>query len=179
MASAMTPSYSDLMRYGRMHVMDKVPEQSRQSLPVPVRVNGGLRVAFFYAPAQMMPGVNRLTPPHFVSWLDPNTGALLELRAVTPKDFGQAHGPNDLIGEYRLPEGVTPNQYMAERERLFGLYSNLVPAWMSGAQPGAEHRLLAQEFLRSFGAVSEPPLIPYYHALGKEFFQWVRAAAKP
>lgn len=179
MSSSSTPSYGDLMRLGRVQVMDRVPEGSRQSLPIPVRVDSALRVAFFYAPSQVLPGVNRLAPPNFMAWLDPSTGALLALKAVTPHDFGQSCGANDLIGEYRLPEGMTANEYLAERERLFGLYGNLVPTWMAGAQGGgAGLRLLAQEFLRSFAKVSEPPLIPYYYAMGREFFDWVRAAAK-
>ena len=180
MASANTPSYSDLMRFGRQLVMDRVPEQSRQSLPIPVQVDHALTIAFFYAPSQILPGVNRLAPPHFMAWLNPTTGTLVTLKRVTPQDFGQSHGADDLIGEFRLPEGMTANQYLAERERLFGLYANLVPAWMADTKPGnSSLRMQAQEFLRSFAKISEPPLIPYYYAIGREFFEWVRTAAKP
>lgn len=178
-AAANAPSYSDLMRLGRVHAMARVPEQSRQSLPVPVRTNGKLQVAFFFAPAQILPGLNRLAPPHFIVWLDPANGNLIDVKEVTPQDFGQSHGAKDMIGEYRLPEGLTADAYVLERERLFGLYGNLVPLWMSGTEgDAAARRILAQEFLRLFGVVSEPPLIPYYHALGRPFFDWVRAAAR-
>jgi hypothetical protein len=137
------------------------------------------RVAFFYAPAQILPGVNRLAPPHFVAWLDPGTGDLVELKPVTPRAFNQPHGRDDMIGEFRLPVGMTADQYLALRERLFELYGQLSKAWM--ADPAAQRRDLrepAQEFLRSFGVLSEPPLLPYYYSLGAEFFDWVRAAAK-
>lgn len=36
----------------------------------------------------------------------------------------------------------------------------------------------AREFLQIFGQVSEPPLLPYYHALRTEYFPWVRALAR-
>lgn len=179
MPSTNTLSYSDLMRLGRLHVMDRVPEQSRQSLPIPVRINGALRVAFFYAPSQVLPGVNRLAPPNFVAWFDPVTGALLTSQKVTPQDFGHLREATDFIGEYRLPKEMTVNQYLVARERLFDLYANLVPTWMTGTQHRTvDQQLLAQEFLRSFDSISEPPLIPYYHALGKEFFDWVQVIAK-
>ncbi len=173
------PSYSELMRLGRVHVMNQVPEQSRQSLPVPVRLQKELRVAFFYAPAQALPGVNRLAPPHFLAYLDATTGALISVAPVAPSHFNLPHEVNSLLGEFRLPQGMNAEQYLLERERLFGLYANLVPPWLDGAKPGAANlRLLGTEFLRSFGQVSEPPLMPYYHALGREFFDWVRAVAR-
>lgn len=178
--TASTPSFSDLMRLGRELVMQRVPEQSRQSLPVPMRAENAWRAAFLYAPAQILPGVNRLAAPNFVAYLDPIGGSLLELVPVTPKDFGLTDKAGELIGEFRLPQGMNANEYLLERERLFGLYANLVRPWLDGAKPGpSDLRLRAQEFLRSFAVVSEPPLIPYYHALGRDYFDWVRKIAKP
>ena len=178
MATATMLSFNELMRLGRVHVMPKVPEQSRQSLPVPVRSQQALRIGFFYAPALILPGVNRLAPPHFVAYLDAATGALLEITPVTPKHFGMSHAENTPIGDFRLPESMNAQAYLLERERLFGLYSNLVPPWLDAVAPGrSDLRVLAQEFLRSFGVISEPPLIPYYHALGRDYFDWVRTTA--
>lgn len=172
-------NYAELMRLGRVHVMNHVPEQSRQSLPVPLHIAGALRVAFMYAPSQIMPGVNRMAPPHFVAWLDPHSGALIELKPVAPQFFKQSHGRDDMIGEFRLPSGMTADQYLEQRARLFELYAQLVPAWH--ASPATERhdlRAAAQEFLRSFGTLSEPPLMPYYYSLGANFFNWARASAK-
>jgi hypothetical protein len=173
-----TASFAELMKLGRSLVMDRVSEQSRQSLPVPVRVNGALRVAFMYSPSQALPNVVKLAPPEFVSWLDPVSGALIELRAVTPQTFRQAHAATDLLGQFSLPPGVSLNEHLAQRERLFWLYEQLVPAWFADAK-GERKDLppLAVEFTRTFGLVSEPPLAPYYDALGAEFFTWVRSLA--
>lgn len=174
-----TISFADLMKLGRSLVMDRVSEQSRQSLPVPVRVNGALQVAFMYSPSQALPNVVKLAPPNFVARLDPANGALIELRAVTPQTFRQTHGATDLLGQFSLPPGIDLNEHLAQRERLFWLYEQLVPAWF--ADPKGERkdlRPLAVEFTRTFALVSEPPLAPYYDSLGADFFTWVRSIAR-
>lgn len=170
--------FEELMRLGRVRVSDKVPEQSRQSLPIPARLARGLHVGFMFAPSQALPGVNRLAPPNWVVWLVPSTGTLAVLQPVTPSTFGLQHDPRQMIGEFRLPAGMNAESYLAERHKLLDLYSTLVLAWDGGLPsqaPGLQAP--AAEFLRLFGQLSEPPLIPYYHALGMEFFDWTRAAA--
>jgi hypothetical protein len=174
------PDFSELMRLGRAHVTDRVPEQSRQSLPVPARRGGRLQVAFMYNPTLTRPGRSWMAPPDAVAWLDPVSGALAAVTAVTPADFGQQHPPGEMLGEFQLPQGLTADQYLDLRQRLFPLYDLLLSAW-SGNLPASAPALLqgaAREFLQIFGQVSEPPLLPYYHALGTEYFQWVRALAR-
>lgn len=169
-----------LMRQARILVSDKVPEQSRQSLPIPARLAKGLHFGFMFAPSQAMPGLNRLAPPNWVAWLEPSTGALAALQAVTPASFGQQHDPRQMIGEFRLPPGMNAEAYLAERHKLLDLYTTVVLAWDGGLppqQPGLQAP--AAEFLRLFGLLAEGPLIPYYYALGTAFFDWARAAASP
>ena len=171
--------FNELNQLARVHVSEKVPDQSRQSLPVPAHLNESLCIAFFFSPAQSLPGVTRLAPPNFIAWLRRESGELAQLQAVTSKTFGLKHAPGELIGEFRLPAGMTADLYLTERGRLFDLYPALVTAWngkMPPQQPGLKPS--AQEFLRLFGLISEPPLIAYYHALGSKFFEWVRAAAR-
>jgi hypothetical protein len=174
--------FSQLMTLGRTRAGEQVPEQSRQSLPVPVpgRAQRPLRIAFMYCPSQALPGVNRLAPPNQVVWLDPRNGALMAVSAVTPQSFGQQHPPREPLGEFRLPEGMTADNYLALRERLFQLYDLLHPVWVEGLPKGdrAPWQANAREFLQIFGQISEPPLIPYYYSLGKAYFDWLRALAR-
>ncbi|HNT39612.1 MAG TPA: hypothetical protein PKO45_10890 [Rubrivivax sp.] len=174
--------FAQLMKLGRSLVADQVPDQSRQSLPVPVpaRAERPLRVAFMYCPAQALPGVNRLAPPNQLAWLDPIHGTLLAVQAVTPASFGQPDAARELLGEFRLPVGVTAESYLALRERLLQLYDLLLPQWAQWS-PAVERPVLqanASEFLQVFGKVGEPPLIPYYYSLGRAFFDWVREVAR-
>ncbi|MCA0244622.1 MAG: hypothetical protein LCI02_27765 [Proteobacteria bacterium] len=175
-------SFSQLMKLGRTQAGEQVSEQSRQSLPVPVpaREDRPLRIAFMYCPSQALPGVNRLAPPSQVVWLDPKSGALIAVRAVTPQSFGRQDPPREVLGEFRLPPGMTADQYLALRERLFQLYDLLFPVWVqpSSQQDKVLLQASAREFLQIFGQISEPPLIPYYHSLGRVYFDWVRALAR-
>ena len=59
---------AELHTRGRTLVLDQVPEQSRQSLPVPVMHGTRLSIAFFYAPSQPVPAKGtRLAPPDRVA----------------------------------------------------------------------------------------------------------------
>jgi hypothetical protein len=172
--------FSELMKRGRLHVMDRVSEQSRQSLPVPAWHDGRIQVALMYSPSRARPTGAQMAPPDTVVWLDPTSGGLVAVSAMTLAHFGLDHDPSAPIGEFRLPEGWTADRYLNLRNRLFQLYDLLFAAWAAG-RAGRGTRSLhgaAREFLQVFGQVSEPPLLPYYHALGNEYFQWVRAPAR-
>lgn len=179
MTQAGTPTFANLMKLGRVHVSATVPEQSRQSLPVPVRLGETLQVAFFYCPSQALPGVVRMAPPHYLSRLDPATGALISLVPVTPATFHLAHPAREELGKYSLPQGMSVDQYFALRDRLFWLYDQLVPAFAQDTQSQrTDLKPLALEFLRGFEMVSEPPVRPYYDALGADYFRWLRAVSR-
>ncbi len=166
---------AELTRLARMNASGAVPEESRQSLPVPVQRPEGLRILFMFAPSQASPteGV-RMAPPNYVARMEPGTGKLEELRAVGPSDFGQSHGENDVIGAYVMPEGMTVDEYLETRDRLYAVYDLLLPAFAAGrAAATPDLKEAALEFRKLFSAMSEPPLSPYYSALGKDFFAWV------
>lgn len=173
------PGFARLMKLGRTLVADTVPEQSRQSLPIPVRANGQLQVIFLYCPAQAMPGVVRMAPPHFMTRLEPSVESLLSVTAVSPAYFRQPHSPDELIGEFRLPEGMTGEQYLTMRERLFALYDQLAPAFASDTRAArTDLKPAAVAFLRMFTLLSEPPIRAYYEVSGAEFFSWLRSISR-
>lgn len=178
--AATMKKFSELMRLARSHVMDRVPEQSRQSLPVPAVREGLVQIAFMFSPSQALPGVARMAPPDMIAWLNPLDGNLRSISRVTPADFGQSHSARDLLGEFRLQPGITAEFYLNLRERLFELYDTLVPAWAASKSLQATPALqaVAREFLQVFGQVSEPPLLPYYHALGRDYFETVRRISR-
>ena len=179
MTQAAASNFSYLMKQGRVLVSATVPEQSRQSLPVPLRYGDTLQVAFFYCPSQALPGVVRMAPPHYLARLDPATGALISLVPVTPATFHLAHPPREELGKYSLPDGMSIDQYFALRDRLFWLYDQLTPAFAQDPQSQrTDLKPLATEFLRGFEMLSEPPVRPYYDALGADYFRWLRAIAR-
>lgn len=72
-----------------------------------------------------------------------------------------------------MPPGISDNRLSALYDILFEIWATNTSTRGFSALPDA-----AREFLKTFGALSEPPLLEYYEALGREFFEWVRALAK-
>jgi hypothetical protein len=149
---------------------------SRQSYPIPVRQEGGLRVAFLYCPhGRLDPaeGPHLLAPSH-LAFLQAETGKFESIRQVTPADFGQPHQPGEDIGIHRMPAGLNVDTFYAEEDRLSRAYDVLLPAFAAGVTDyPPEVRKAAAEFRRLFPWLAEACLMPYYHTVGKEFFAWV------
>lgn len=154
----------------------------RQSLPVPVRRQRQSLIAFmvyFYAFSYDMSWVS---PPGSVIWLDPISGKLIAKTTVTPADFGQPtpRSFDESMKEWKssMPPGMTAESFDKLNDRLFVLYDMLFEVWATkpSTRSSALHAT-AREFVKAFDAVSEPPLLPYYNALGHEYFEWVRALA--
>jgi len=154
-----------------------------QSLPVPVRRQRQVLIAFmvyFYA---FKPDMSWVSPPGEVIWLDPVSGKLIAKTNVTPADFGQPTPRSFDEGmkewKFSMPPGMTVDSFDKLNDRLFVLYDILFEVWATkpSTRSSALHAT-AREFVKAFDAISEPPLLPYYNALGREYFEWVRALAR-
>ncbi|MGH8219317.1 MAG: hypothetical protein ACREUT_12265 [Steroidobacteraceae bacterium] len=172
-------SAEQLYALGRTATLQSVPEQSRESLPIPVRGPGGLTVAFFFCPSLAIPRAGvKMAPPHYLVTLDPSTGRVRELRAVVPAEFGRRDAPDAPLGLFNLPAGMTPAQYLEQRGTLFVLYDRLLPAFAHPHEPvSALTRAAAKQFGELFAVLEEPPVAPYYNAVGRDFFDWLQEAA--
>lgn len=166
---------ADLVKSARIQSSGTVPEQSRQSLPVPVFRNGNLLIAFLYCPALALPKRPvKMSPPQHIVFLRADTGSLVELRAITSKDFGQNHRPGELIGTFGIPEKMTVEDFIIKLDRLYGLYDILLPEFaLRKTKTDPRIKAAAREFNALFPLLSEPPLKPYYRSLGMEYFNWV------
>jgi len=164
-----------LNKLARMRSSGAVPEQYRQSLPVPILRDGSTWLAFFYCPSMFLPGKPvQLKAPRFRLTLDPRTGSLVELKAVTAREFGIRDTGDHFIGTFGLPQGMTAADYMAKLARFCTLLDQLLPLY-GGPAPSASPSLkrISNELHHLFLELSEPPLHPYYQALGKDFFTWL------
>jgi hypothetical protein len=165
---------ADRVRSSQIKTMGVTGEQRRQSFPIPVIRPDGLHVLFLYYPAQAIPRQpSKLWPPDFLLSLEAS-GRFEELRAVTSREFGQFHQPDEIIGTYGLPEGMTYEQYDQKLARLNEVYDVLLPEFSAGrSEVGPEIVSAAREFADLFDLLSEPPLKPYYAFLGRDFFAWI------
>jgi hypothetical protein len=141
-----------------------------------VREGGALRAAFLYCPQgrlNELEGLHLLAPTH-LAFLQAETGKFVSIRHVTPKELGQPHSPGEDIGVHRMPVGLNVETFYIEQDRLFRAYDVLLPAFAAGAGDfPPQIRQAAAEFRRLFPWLAEACLMPYYHAVGKEYFPWV------
>jgi len=151
------------------------------SFPVPAHRQGQPQVAFMIFFRMVMPGPPQMLPPSKVGWLDPVTGKRIALTKVSPADFGQTDSADEMM---KIIPDKYPNIKYDEsvilRDRLFELYDILFAAWAANPSPAGQGRLQnqARDFLRIFDQLAEEPLKPYYEALGRDWFGWLRALAQ-
>lgn len=164
-----------LVRVGYINSEGAAGDGMRQSLPIPHKAPNGLRVDFFFCPALARPQQPIvLYPPIFLTTLHADSGQLDMLRSVEPRNFGQAHGRDDPIGTFGMPSGMTVDEFIEKRSTLYETYDVLLPAFARGVTPGdPKLKRAAQDYTTLFELLSEPPLLPYYRAVGAEFFAWV------
>jgi hypothetical protein len=164
---------SDLIFKAKAKAAVQVPAQMHQAYPIPVRGAGDLRVTFLYCVARPVfgEGLHMLAPSHLVV-LSAVDGELKEVKAVTPAELGVNDAPQKILGVSKMPAGLTTEQFIAERELLYRSYDILMPLFAEKREPSPES---ATSFDARFRQLAEQPLMPYYHAVGKDFFAWVEA----
>ena len=153
----------------------------RPSLPVPVHHQGQVQVTFMFCFFTFRPGHGWIWPPNKVVWLDPVSGQIIDETVMSPSDFGQAD-PTDkpLKGDVRLPLGMTINTFKNMEKSLYVLYEVLFKSWATNSSKLSYDKLQesARQFLKIFDQVSDTPLRPYYYALGRDWFGWLRKLAQ-
>ena len=152
-----------------------------QSLPVPVRHQDQLQIAFMFCSTLVRPGPLKIWPPSKVAWINPANGNLIALTKVSPSDFGQMDSDDQPLKEKsdKYPS-LAVDVFLSLEKRLFVLYDVLFEAW-ANKSPMANYNKLqdsAREFLKIFDQVSEKPLRPYYYSLGSDWFGWLRKLAE-
>lgn len=170
---------ADLSKAARIKSLEATGESTRQSFAIPVAGEDGVHLFFLYYPAQALARQPaKIGPPRFILDMEAS-GVFKELRAVTPKELGQSHRPEEAIGVYGSPPGLTSEQYFESLDRLNQAYDLVLPrfgARQSSADP--ETKAAAKGFKTLFQLLVEQPLLPYYQALGKDFFAWIDRMAK-
>ena len=160
----------------------RLPDETHQSLPIPLPgTTRGSGVAFLFLPSRLRFGTGLiLVAPSRRAVLDAVSGNVRSFEPVRPADLGVADEPGEELGRFGLPEGVTREAYLEAQASLYDAYDRLLGPWFAGEAPpetGRAARKAASEMKGAFAVVGEPPLAPYYAAVGKAFFGWVNELA--
>jgi hypothetical protein len=156
-------------------VMDDL---AHQSLPMPVFSPKGFCMAFLYCHAELMSDGQgmQLWPPDHQALINAETGRFEELKTVTSNTYDQSHAMNKPMGKCLDESQREQDEFLNKLVALYQAYDAILP-WFAAGQYAAPlaARPAAKEFERHFAEVAEKPLLPYYRALGQEFFRWLGA----
>jgi hypothetical protein len=170
-----------LFEVARTKVHLTLANETYQSYPIvlaPERPGGSPRVAFLYGVLRSIKGEGRtFFVPDLLAILDATSGDVKERRNVVPRDLGVSDDPGKVAGLHVLGKGMTADEYVARRKRLFELYDELAAAFLGNDDPSRFARD-ALEFRNLFFQVSEAPLAVYYRAVGRDFFGWIDRATR-
>lgn len=160
----------------RIHPAQALPVGMHQSYPVPVAGGRGLRIGFFYCMAMITRPEEgyQLWPPSYLALLDPASGKFLELKAVQPKELGLGHADDRPLGPYLSPPQRMAPEFLGKVVRWYQAYDALLPLFAEGvATLPPPAREAATTFKSLLPEVTEAPLLPYYRAVGAEYFAWL------
>jgi hypothetical protein len=170
-------SVGKLIELARTYPAQSLPVGIHQSYPILVPSPVGLRVEFLYCNAGVPKSGEgyQLWPPRYAAVLQAETGKFLELRGVKPKDFGQSHAEDKPIGTYLSPAERTDAGFLTKHVQWCQAFDVLLgsPELFSPALSTPEKTAVA-EFKSLFAQIGEKALLPYYHAAGTVFFDWLR-----
>ena len=171
---------SELFERARDLVLMSLPNETYQSYPIllpPWRNGGPPLAAFLYGSLRSVPKEGRyFLAPQLMATLDATTGELDNRRKAVPRDLGVSDEPGASIGLHVLAKGLTREEYVKARERLFELYDVLAASFAGGEDPRRNARR-ALDFRELFFRLSEKPLAAYYRSVGRVFFGWVDRGA--
>jgi hypothetical protein len=169
---------SRIIEQARIRPLAVMPRVStHQSYPIPVR--GGRRgmvMHFLYCPRKIEDPKAGLTlwPPTFVAILDAYTGKLEEMRKLTPGEFGPRHPADQRLGHCRTPGQAEEDEFLIKLAYWYQAVDTMLPLFVKRAF-GLTHE--EQEEARKLSQLNaeilEPPLMPYYQAIGREYFDWL------
>jgi hypothetical protein len=156
-----------------------VPIEYYRSFPVPADNAGRPAIAFMFGPANVRRPRTRLKAPEYVALIDPAASRLVRMYAVTPHDLGQRDAPDAFIGGWEnSSDKPALDRQAAAWQRLMELAETVLPAFIDRAAATSALRAAAREFRDLFDQLAEPPLKPYYRALGPRFFAWLEQSAR-
>lgn len=142
-----------------------------ESLPIPISTaEGRLEVAFLYAHGEILErdGGLSLWAPSYLCAIDPASARIQTVRRVKPGDFGLDAPTDAPIGTARARGEREDEEYLTERAKLLSALDRLLPLYARGDPPSEPAR---EELAKAFAAIAEPPLVPYYRAMGS-FLRW-------
>jgi hypothetical protein len=163
-----------LARASYAKALDQIPENYRQSFPIPILKDKKIYLSFLYYQSTIrykMPTI--VFSPTWMQTVDWETGGVFEWKKTASDEFGK-DSKNGQIGELSLPPNMTADQFREAEQDLYQVLEVLLPAFQAWNNRTDADRKNIKRFNELFDKISEPPLKPYYEAIGYNWFYWLR-----
>jgi hypothetical protein len=153
-----------------------LPDEDAETLPVPVKVDGGVAVLIMYYRESGPPDHRTVAPPHHAMHLDGGTGKVLRFWSTDPDELGIAQ-PTAPVPGVDYDRKMIAGEFVTKRKRLLEISSDVWNAWASGNGVDAAAKELAAEYWALFSVITKKEVAPFYVQASPDFFQWVRKNA--
>ena len=166
---------ADIVGLARLYAEGVVPDEFKQTLPIPAVEDGNNTISVYYSPVKRLQSGDKgavLFPAEFrvsVSYPDGEFIVLERLGADTqPGEID----PDGSLGLHQVT--LSMEEFDGHKQQLFDLYDRLLPIFF---QQGDKEGLSGdkERFMSAFRQVYEKPFLHYYRTRGGEFFDWIRA----
>ena len=178
MSSPLPTLYSvvRLSERARLYGASLLGPSFHQGFPIPVGDRERTLLEFFYCHGEVVQRHTgfQIWPPKYVATVDPATGKLERIRAMTPADLDQSDSPVAPLGRCLAPPERMTDVHLTLLAQFYQAYDDLLPWYASPARMSSDEiGREIQAFKQHFAGVAEPPLLPYYRAVGQHFFDWL------
>jgi len=166
-------TFEDLIAAARRTTAQVYSTQTYQSQPIPGRSARGPTVMFMYGPQAAREGSATYWATEHVVEFDAQTGALLSTR-----EYHGAIPPGFTGGDFSLPPGMSLDEFEGKRTEYYAALERVRWPYAEQSAPTPELIAAARAVRDLEPAVLETPLIPFYRAVGADFFAWIDRTAR-
>lgn len=159
----------NITKQARGMVLGIIPDEYRQSLPIPCLLGNRIAVDFLFLPTQRIAKGQELFPPKICVRFTAE-GTFVRAFTIFADELLPGHQAGVALGAAHLLESMNYDEYMQRRNR----YLDLLSSWCLLRQQNRLDQFgsqQAQETLALFQAISEKPLRDYYLLWGRDFFR--------
>lgn len=154
-----------------------LPDELGETLPLPVSVDGRLRILIMYYPEVGPPGRRTVHPPTHAIHLDGSTGQVLRLWACAPEELGIVD-PGAVVPGAGIRDGMGWEEFAQKRARVLELSADLWRAYaVDQARRDDETTAKAREYRSLLFQITPREVAPFYVQAASGFFRWLEAAA--
>jgi hypothetical protein len=169
----------ELLEIAGKKVSKVLPIETARNLPVVTREQNHLNMIILYYKESTIPNEQTMYPPHYFIAIDIVTGKVLRFEPCAPKDFGMDKSANVPEQGFGLDPQMTGDEFWDKTDKFLDLSSAVWEVFDSGCNSlGSREVAVVKEYYGIFKRIAKKPLLPYYHAVAQDFFDWLEKVTK-